>query len=45
MKSEKIDDIEIENAEVFNLKISTKGRYGLTIMIELAKNMAKALHH
>lgn len=32
-----IDDIEIENAEVFNLKISTKGRYGLTIMIELAK--------
>lgn len=27
-----------KNIEVLNLKISTKGRYGLTLMIELARN-------
>lgn len=28
----------LKNIEVLNVKISTKGRYGLTLMIELARN-------
>ncbi|WP_272950088.1 hypothetical protein [Bacillus altitudinis] len=32
-----IDEIEIEKGEVFKLKICSKGRYGVRMMMELGK--------